>query len=334
MDKIDKLLDKFQSEHSISGKGALAVMLVITRHAKEHGLPLKADNLITEEKGQVLGLGKSAVQAILEEHGITRVLAEEGGRTSRGSIGHMRRYVDFLNDLKSKGLADLDRIEKWWIERVGEYFSSKGFTLHYDPSKSLRFIVEDLLGQAFKRQRSASGTTYAGAMLQHMVGAKLDLVLEGQKIEHRGHAAYDPMGGAQSGDKPDHKVKHRGYSVSDGSTQQDGDFLVDDVVIHVTTAPSEGLIRKCKKNLDSALRPMIVTPARGVAGASSLAEVAGIAQRIDIIEAGQFIATNLYELSLFKASRRKLTVERFVEKYNEIVSSCETDPGLKICVGK
>jgi hypothetical protein len=106
------------------------------------------------------------------------------------------------------------------------------------------------------------------------------------------------------------------------------------VIIHVTTAPSEGLLRKCKQNLETARRPIIVTPARGVAGASSLAEVAGITQRVDIIEAGQFIATNLYELSLFKASQRKLTVEKFIEKYNEIVSSCETDPGLKIGLGK
>ena len=122
--------------------------------------------------------------------------------------------------------------------------------------------------------------------------------------------------------------------MADAPSNRGGDFVVDDVIIHVTTAPSEGLLRKCKQNLETARRPIIVTPARGVAGASSLAEVAGITQRVDIIEAGQFIATNLYELSLFKASQRKLTVEKFIEKYNEIVSSCETDPGLKIGLGK
>ena len=40
--------------------------------------------LLTEGGGQVFGLGKSAVQSILHRHDITRVLASEGGRTSRG----------------------------------------------------------------------------------------------------------------------------------------------------------------------------------------------------------------------------------------------------------
>ncbi len=42
------------------------------------GLPLDPDQLLTEGGGQVLGLGRSTVQAILERHGVTRVLASEG----------------------------------------------------------------------------------------------------------------------------------------------------------------------------------------------------------------------------------------------------------------
>ena len=40
---------------------------------------------------------KYRIQRILADHGITRVLAEEGGRTSRGSVGLMQKYVEFLN---------------------------------------------------------------------------------------------------------------------------------------------------------------------------------------------------------------------------------------------
>jgi hypothetical protein len=266
--------------------------------------------LVTEEKGQVLGLGKAGVQSILSDYGIARVLAEEGGRTSRGSIGHMQRYVAFLNALNQKGLADIGFIEKWWIEQVKKHFTAKGFTVHYDPSKSLKFVIEDILEQAVKRQKAGQGTMYAGAVLHHMVGAKLSLVLSGQKIKHRGH------------------------TVADGPSEGAGDFEIDDVVIHVTTTPSEGLIRKCQRNIESGQRPIIITPADGVAGALSLAKGLGIVQRVDIVDAGQFIATNLYELSLFKAADRKLTIEKFVARYNEIVSECETDPGLKISLGK
>lgn len=310
MKKTEELLEKYVAENPVAGKGPLCVMLVVTRHAKDRGLPLNADDLLTEEQGQVLGLGKAAVQSILADHKITRVLAEEGGRTSRGSIGLMQRYVSFLNDLNKKGLADIGFIESWWIERVKKHFSAKGFTLHYDMAKSLKFIVDDILEQAIKRQKTGQGTMYAGAVLQHMVGAKLSLVLK------------------------DQKVACRGFSVADCPSEGSGDFEIGDVVIHVTTMPSEALLKKCLRNLENGKRPMIITPASGVAGAVSIAASQGLEQRIDIVDAGQFISTNLYELSQFKADSRKVTVENFVERYNEIVSENETDPGLKIGFGK
>lgn len=310
MKDLEKRLAAFKEEASITGKGSLAVMLVVTRHAKGRGLPLNTNSLITKEQGQVLGLGRAAVQAILEEHGITRVLAEEGGRTSRGSLGNMQRYVAFLNELQAKGLADLLAIEKWWIARVKEFFSKKGFTLNFDPSKSLRFIVDDLLAQAVKRQKEATGTMYAGAILQHLVGAKLSLML-GKKA-----------------------VPNHGFSVADTSSKRAGDFLIEDVSIHVTTAPSESLMAKCTDNLSNALRPLIVTTAASLAGALSLADIKGIGSRVDIIEASQFIATNLYEWSKFNPGDRKVTVENLVKRYNEIVGECETDPGLMIALGK
>ena len=309
MSKLHERLAAFRTEARISGKGALCVMLVVTRHAKDRGLPLKPDDLITKEQGQVLGLGKGAVQAILKDHGIVRVLAEEGGRTSRGSLGNMQRYVAFLNQLHIDGMADLDAVEAWWIERVKDYFSGEGFTLNFDSSKSLRFIVDDLLAQAAKRQKEAKGTMYVGAVLQHLVGAKLALMLG------------------------DEAVKCHGFSVADSSSSRDGDFLIEDVCIHVTTAPSESLMQKCLANLNNGLHPVIVTITESVAGAASLAKIQGIAARVDIIEASQFIATNLYEWSKFKPADRKLKAESLVAKYNLIVAACETDPGLQISLG-
>ena len=78
-------------------KGGLCVGLVVTRTAQQEGLPIDARSLRTDEGGQVRGLGKAAVQSILAEFGITKTLAEEGGRTSRGSLGLMETYVHALN---------------------------------------------------------------------------------------------------------------------------------------------------------------------------------------------------------------------------------------------
>lgn len=83
-----KQLQEFASSHKFLGsKGPLCVALVITRMAVKQGLPLDAGKWVTAAQGQVLGLGQGAVQAILEDYGIPKVLAAEGGRTSRGSMG-------------------------------------------------------------------------------------------------------------------------------------------------------------------------------------------------------------------------------------------------------
>ena len=303
-----RLLD-YQKAHKLTTKGKLASILYVSRLAKQRGLPLDSAILVADSKGQVQGLGKTAVQTILKDYGITRVLAEEGGRTSRGSLGNMHEYVSFLNQLSKEEIADPEVIEAWWVDRVQDFFTAQPFVLRYDTSKSLRTMVRDLLAQAIKRQKENPGTQYAGAVLQHLVGAKLSFVL------------------------PDGTLEHHGFSVSDSVSARGGDFVIDDVVIHVTTAPGEALMRKCAANLSSGCRPIIVTVHTSMPAAESLADIQGISGRVDMLEAEQFIATNLYELSLFKTAERKITVVKLVDRYNQIVEDCETDPSLKVTLG-
>jgi hypothetical protein len=161
MTSFEEHLTEFKSVKHWKGKGQLAVALHITRLAIENGLPIRPEAIRTQKEGQISGLSKSRIQAILKEYGITRVLAEEGGRTSRGSLGNAADYAEFLNELK----PDLKAVEKWWVDRVQDFFSGKPFTLKLDASRSLRSIVSDLLGQAVKRQRENPGVTCAGTML-------------------------------------------------------------------------------------------------------------------------------------------------------------------------
>lgn len=108
---LQETLATFTKDKKFNRQGPLCVALVMTQQARKSGLPLDPGQLLTEGGGQVLGLGKGAVQSILTRHGITRVLASEGGRTSRGSSGNMREYVALLNQLHAKGAAELDAIE-------------------------------------------------------------------------------------------------------------------------------------------------------------------------------------------------------------------------------
>lgn len=294
MSELESRLANFTSEEKIEGKGPLCVVLVVTRKASGQTPPFSADNFLAPKGGQVAGLGKGAVQSILADYGIDRVLAEEGGRTSRGSIQKMRAYLDFKT------------IEKWWINRVKDFFSSRPFSLKIDSSKSIRSIVSDLIEAAFARQRECPGIMVAGAVMQHLVGAKIETAL------------------------PDAGIVHEGFSVADAPSGRKGDFLIGDTAIHVTTAPTEALIRKCRNNLAQSIRPLIITTQSGMGGAIALAKNADVAERIDVIEIEQFIATNIYEWTAFQQTKRNVSFRKLLEVYNRIIDQCETDPSLKI----
>ncbi|WP_372847207.1 DUF4928 family protein [Pontiella sp.] len=203
---------------------------------------------------------------------------------------------------------DFEKIEKWWVARVKDFFIGKPFKIKMDLSKSVRTLVRGVLSQAERRQKDAGGTAYVGAVMQHLVGAKLELFL-------------------------DEALEHNGFSVADAPTKRNGDFQIENVVIHVTQTPTESLIQKCVDNLSSNLSPLIVTSHKGAISAENLADAENIADRIDVLEIEQFIATNILEISRFARESRKVTVEQLVEKYNAIIAAHETDPSLSLIIG-
>ncbi len=302
-------MKRFSKEYDVKGKGPLSVVLVLTRSAKSIKPPYSEKHFLTHEGGQVAGLGQSAVQSILKEHGIQKVLAKEGGRTSRGSIRRMQGYLQLLNELHKKGALDLNQLEEWWIERIKEHFASQPLKLRNDQSKSITQLIIELMATAYKRQQAQKGTMVAGAVMQHLVGAKLEIAL------------------------PNAKLAHKGFSVADESRADQGDFALGDCVIHVTAAPSEALIQKCQSNLDANLRPIIITSEEGVGGAKALAKSLGAEDRIEVFEISQFIALNVYEWGGFKESERPPKMNELVESYNKIVELVETDHSLKIQFG-
>lgn len=304
---LPKQLQEFASSHKFLGnKGPLCVALVITRTAIKSGLPLDPATLVTAAQGQVLGLGKSAVQAILADYGITKVLAAEGGRTSRGSMGNMQDYVAFLNSLGKAKTPDLKTIEAWWASRVRDYFESSPLKLKVDTGSSLKACITGIFDEAKKRQSANRGSTVLGAVMQHLVGAKLEVLY------------------------PDQKIQHSGYSVADSPTGRSGDFQIGDCVIHVTTAPAQLLLQKCVENLDRGLRPLVISTSAGATMAETLADEEGMGKRIEVLDITQFLVANMLEWTVFNGSKRRDTFEGLIDRYNAIVEACETDPSLKI----
>ncbi|GAB4518258.1 MAG: hypothetical protein Kow00133_03190 [Amphiplicatus sp.] len=218
----------------------------------------------------------------------------------------MREYVAFLNEQAKNGDIDLDEVEAFWIEQVYQFFAGKPFRIRLDASDCLRALVRDVLIQAEDRQRNSPGMQYAGAVLQHLVGARLDCALGSGGFEHKS------------------------FSTSDAQSGRAGDFLIGDAAIHVTTAPTEALIARCRDNINDGFRPIIVTTERGMSAAEVLADNIGLSKRIDIFEIEQFIALHLHENSKFRSDGQKLAINEFIVRYNEIIQHVETDPSLMI----
>ena len=216
----------------------------------------------------------------------------------------MTEYVRFLNALGAE--VDLDAVEGYWIERVREFFAAKPFRISLDPSASVRAVIRDLIEQAVEREREVTGVHYAGAVLQHLVGATLDCSSRLEPIEHNS------------------------FSTADAPQGRVGDFAVGDAAIHVTMLPGEAVVERCRDNLEAGLRPVIITRGPGSAVAHELARRHTIEGRIDVFEIGQFVALNVYQLGAYVAEGRRSTLDSIVRRYNEIIDTVETDPSLKI----
>lgn len=228
----EERLKAFQSENNITTKGSLSLVVQFTRMAQGRDFPLNPQDFQTSNKGQVAGLSGAKLEKILKEYGIATKLASEGGRTSRGNMALMINYVNFLNIWNSEEPVDFPTIEAFWIEQVREYFRNQPFILTADVSKTIGANLNDLFEQAKKRQKQNPGTQYLGTVLQHIVAAKLCLIL------------------------PENSFEIHGASVADGPTDRNGDFVIGSTVIHCTTMPGALLIEKCKTNIRSELHPI------------------------------------------------------------------------------
>ena len=299
-------LKQFQAEHNAVTKGPLALLVQLTRMVQGKNFPLKSDDFLTENKGQVAGLGGGNLKKILKEHGIVQILATEGGRTSRGNMGLMIRYIDFLNGWSKKETIDFKIVEQFWAEQVREYFRNQPFTLSADTSRTIAAGLDELFEQARKRQKQNAGTQYLGTMLQHLVAAKLSVIL------------------------PPEKIEIHGASVADSPTERSGDFVINNTVIHCTTAPGEPLIQKCKSNIRGGCLPVIITIFDRVKNACDLAADAEISGRVEVWDIQQFLSTNINEHSLFDEQLRTTKLADIIERYNQIIDEKETDPSLKI----
>ena len=97
--------------------------------------------------------------------------------------------------------------------------------------------------------------------------------------------------------------------------------------------PGQPLIEKCRDNISTGIRPVIITIANRVKTAQDIAEDVGISDRIEVWDIQQLLSTNVYEHGLFDRIERQKTVGKIIAEYNGIIDDYESDPSLKIDIG-
>jgi hypothetical protein len=283
--------------------GFMATMIKISIRAGKIGLPLKESDIITTGGGQVVGSGAN-VPGVVRDFGISRFQSSESGRTSRATVGYAKDYMAFLNDLHARiGSYDLSIVLLYWIRAVRRYLEREPIQVKLNRKASIGTNIDAILHAAKDREKNFAGETIVGTVLQHLVGAALEL----------------------SGSP----VLHSHSNKADIQYARNGDFDFDAVVWHVTSAPSEGLIRKCAQNIKDGLSPLILTIDSKVQAAVGLLEIQNLDERVQVLAAQQFFSGYL-SIETTKEVSEQVNIEDLINKYNELIETYEKDLSRRI----
>lgn len=267
--------------------------LAVLERFKE-AFPLQRTDYVTQ-KNQVKTSGRF-IQSLIEARlGPRPMYANEGGRTTRGTVPAAEALALRLNSLSDVAtLAAVERIalattlQDWLIAKVHEFYNRQHLTPDVDLRLSAPQIVGVILDEAQRR-------TNAGVVAQHLVGAKLALRF------------------------PDRTIENHAATTADKQLNRPGDFVINDTVFHVTVAPSERVIQRCEDNLRGGYRPRLLVRGSRLAAARQLAELRDLHTRIGITAIEDFVAQNIEEMSVFGQEALARGFRRLCEQYNDRV---------------
>jgi hypothetical protein len=216
----------------------------------------------------------------------------------------VRRMLRSIQQAGLQGLtpaerfSSIERLQEFLVEKVREFHSRQRLKVQYDPAKTTQQFVQDLL-------KLASENGKAGAVAQHLVGAKLQLRFPGLTVENRPFSAADEQLG------------------------RPGDYIVGSTAFHITVAPMPGVYERCQENLNGGLRVYLLVPEQKVMGARQNAETAAPG-RIAVESIESFVSQNIEELSAFSAEQLAVQFRQLLETYNRRVDEAQDDKSLMV----
>lgn len=300
----------YEGERAKSGSINTNVMnagLIVSRMMAD-GIPITDERLYSEGKSQVRGLSGATISKILEQHGETRLFTREGGRTSRGTIFLAAAFRDVLNgtQVNKNESVDLAKasnlLESFFVKCVRlDYFDKQRIAVELDYRKPVSSVVSDILNAAGERSDKPTG-----AVLQHLIGAKLQLRF------------------------PNVEIGSDRANTADLHTDREGDFQVGTTAFHVTTSPMEKLISRCVENKRAGYRPVILTPESRVIAARQMADNVGMSEQISVQAAETFIGNNIEEIAIYDGDKIREGLARLIRTYNSRIGAIEIDKSLMI----
>lgn len=304
LSEANEWYEEHRKNDKVAKTNTINAGLAVSRMVRD-GLPITPTRLVSEGGSQVRGISGSQMRTILADHGETRKYTSEGGRTSRATLPKAKGLVDRWNAVN---IPEVDyeslafQLEEFFVDKARkDYFDKKRLKVDINPSRPVATTVREVLQTASQRADRPTG-----AVLQHLVGAKLELRFPATEIGR---------------DKA---------NTADQQTDREGDFQVGTTAFHVTVSPMEKLMERCKDNIISGIRPTLVVPEAKVSAARQLAEVAGISDQVSVTEAESFIGTNIEEIAKYDTDSIKEGLARLIRRYNERITEIEPDLSLRI----
>ena len=172
--------------------GFLALMVNLVVHCHADSFPLDIINYKTKNGDQIRSQ-ETQPKKVFIDIGATVGFGSMAGRTNKTNLSYAIPFIDALNDFYIKrGIRPrFDYLLLIWIFRVLQFYARTPIDLTFDPKLALREFIRILLEALRKRDRDlGSGKKLAGLVLQHLVGAKLELAVEGTGVIIDHHPAF------------------------------------------------------------------------------------------------------------------------------------------------
>lgn len=288
------------TRHGKISRNTVAVGIVVLDHLRR-ACPVAREEIISQG-GEVSG-ARSGLKTILELYGIPRnylkeVTTRQGHQDGQRLLEQLEwgnRLVEMPEDERDDLLLELVDVLK---VLAGEWIKRQNLKLDIDRRNAPTTWVSIILDNA----KGRSG----GVVEQQLVGAKLTRRLKDSVIpNHPAHAA-------------------------DRQTERAGDFVIAQLVYHVTASPSRDVLQKCARNVRLGLHPILLVPAEQENRARILAQDEGIEKDLAIISIECFVATNILEIAAEENKDLFSILKEIVEIYNKRLSEVETDLSLLI----